>query len=192
MARPKSNARAELLAAVIAWVADNGLGDVSLRTLAEAIGTSHRMLLFHFGSKEQLMVEVVRAVEADQRAIVADIAADDRVDISERMREHWQGLLDPSLRNNVRLFYEVYADALRGRAYTKDFLAEVMDAWLPAVTDAFVSTSGAANAPVDARLTLAVTRGLLLDLVTTGDVEGVDAAMQRFAEMFSGVVAPHG
>ena len=39
MARPKSNARAELLAAVIAWVADNGLGDVSLRTLAEAIGT---------------------------------------------------------------------------------------------------------------------------------------------------------
>ena len=78
-----------MLASVIAWVADNGLGDVSLRTLAEAIGTSHRMLLFHFGSKEQLMVEVVRAVEADQRAIVDEIAADDRIDITERMREHW-------------------------------------------------------------------------------------------------------
>ena len=192
MARPKSNARAELLASVIAWVADNGLGDVSLRTLAEAIGTSHRMLLFHFGSKEQLMVEVVRAVEADQRAIVDEIAADDRIDITERMREHWLSLLDPALRNNIRLFYEVYADALRGRAYTKDFLAEVMDAWLPAVTAAFESTSGAEHAPVDARLMLAVVRGLLLDLVTTGDVDGVDAAMQRFATMFAGVVAPHG
>jgi len=192
MARPKSNARAELLASVIAWVADNGIGDVSLRTLAEAIGTSHRMLLFHFGSKEQLMVEVVRAVEADQRATVVEIAANDGVDVTERMRQHWLSLLDPSLRNNIRLFYEVYADALRGRAYTKDFLDEVMAAWLPPVTAAFESTSGAANAPVDARLVLAVTRGLLLDLVTTGDVEGVDAAMQRFAAMFTGAVAPRG
>ena len=147
MARPKSNARAELLASAIAWVADNGIGDVSLRALAEAIGTSHRMLLFHFGSKEQLMVEVVRAVEADQRATVVEIAADDGVDITLRMRQHWLSLLDPSLRNNIRLFYEVYADALRGRAYTKDFLDEVMAAWLPPVTAAFESTSGAANAP---------------------------------------------
>jgi AcrR family transcriptional regulator len=192
MARPKSNARAELLASVIAWVADNGIGDVSLRTLAEAIGTSHRMLLFHFGSKDQLMVEVVRAVEADQRATVVEIAAGDGVDITDRMRQHWLSLLDPALRNNIRLFYEVYADALRGRTYTKDFLDEVMNAWLPPVTAAFESTSGVANAPIDARLVLAVTRGLLLDLVTTGDVEGVDAAMQRFATMFSGVVAPHG
>jgi AcrR family transcriptional regulator len=192
MGRPKSTARAELLAAVIAWVADNGIGDVSLRTLAEAIGTSHRMLLFHFGSKEQLMVEVVRAVEAEQRATVVRLASDDDIDITERMRQHWLSLLDPALRNNIRLFYEVYADALRGRSYTKDFLDEVMAAWLPPVTAAFESTSGATNAPIDARLILAVTRGLLLDLVTTDDVEGVDAAMQRFAEMFSGVVAPRG
>ena len=191
VARPKSNARAELLASVIAWVAANGISDVSLRSLAEAIGTSHRMLLFHFGSKEQLMVEVVRAVEADQRATVVEIAADD-VDITERMRQHWRSLLDPALRNNIRLFYEVYADALRGRSYTKDFLDEVMAAWLPPVTAALESSSGAAHAPVDARLILAVTRGLLLDLVTTGDVEGVDAAMQRFAGMFAGVVARHG
>ena len=191
-APPRATGREALLAGAITHFAEHGVGDTSLRALAEAIGTSHRMLLFHFGSKEQLMVEVVRAVEADQRATVVEIAADGDLEITERMRQHWQGLLDPSLRNNVRLFYEVYADALRGRAYTKDFLAEVMDAWLPAVTDAFVSTSGAANAPIDARLVLAVTRGLLLDLVTTGDVEGVDAAMQRFAAMFAGVVAPHG
>ena len=39
--------------------------------------------------------------------------------------------VDPGLRNNIRLFYDVYADALRGRSYTKDFVAEVMGAWLP-------------------------------------------------------------
>jgi AcrR family transcriptional regulator len=190
MARPRSTARDELLISVIAWVSEHGIGDVSLRTLAEAIGTSHRMLLFHFGSKEQLLVEVVRVVEADQRAAMAAITTDDSLATAEKMQAHWQGLLDPALRNNVRLFYEVYADALRGRSYTKDFLDEVMAMWLPPVTAALEPVSGADNAPIDARLVLAVTRGLLLDLVTTGDTDGVDAAMQRFAAMFAGASTP--
>jgi len=41
----------------------DGLGDMSLRKIAAAIGTSHRMLLYHFGSKSGLLVEVMRAVE---------------------------------------------------------------------------------------------------------------------------------
>ena len=41
------------------FVAD-GLGDLSLRKIAGAIGTSHRMLLYHFGSKNGLLLEVVR------------------------------------------------------------------------------------------------------------------------------------
>ena len=189
MARPTSNARQDLLASVITWVGDHGIGDVSLRTLAEALGTSHRMLLFHFGSKEALWVEVVRAVEADQRAAMAAITTDESATIAEQMRSHWMGMLDPSLRNNIRLFFEVYADALRGRSYTKDFLDEVMSSWLPTVTAALQPVSGSA-ASVDARLMLAVTRGLLLDLATTGDVESVDAAMQRFTSFFVSATTP--
>ena len=55
------------------FVAD-GLGDLSLRKIAAAIGTSHRMLLYHFGSKSGLLVEVVRAVEARTRAQFGAIA----------------------------------------------------------------------------------------------------------------------
>ena len=58
--------RERLLAGAIDYVAEHGLADVSLRTLAEALGTSHRMLIHHFGSKEQLWVEIVRTVEARQ------------------------------------------------------------------------------------------------------------------------------
>ena len=50
MARPRSTAREELLAAVVQHVAQHGIGELSLRPLADAIGTSHRMLLFHFGA----------------------------------------------------------------------------------------------------------------------------------------------
>ena len=55
--------RDRLLTAVSEYVASHGLSDFSLREVAAAIGTSHRMLLYHFGSKELLLVEIVRAVE---------------------------------------------------------------------------------------------------------------------------------
>ena len=53
----------------IDYVAQNGIGELSLRTLAAALGTSHRMLIHHFGSKEQLWVEIVRTVEQRQREL---------------------------------------------------------------------------------------------------------------------------
>ncbi|MEQ1700194.1 MAG: TetR/AcrR family transcriptional regulator [Ilumatobacteraceae bacterium] len=190
MARPRSTARDELLAAVVQHVAEHGIGDLSLRPLAAAIGTSHRMLLFHFGSKEQLMVEVVRSVEAQQRAAMATVSAQPGLSVAEQMRQQWEGYLDPALRNNIRLFFEVYADALRGRPGTAEFLEEATTSWLQPAAAALGPASGR-HAAVDARLMIALTRGLLLDLVATGDVDGVDAAMRRFTELFErGTVAP--
>ncbi len=61
---PDGTARERLLDSVIQHFAADGLADQSLRRIAEAIGTSHRMLLYHFGSKDGLLLEVVRAVEA--------------------------------------------------------------------------------------------------------------------------------
>ncbi len=58
------SARERLLEAVVEHFSADGLADQSLRRIAEAVGTSHRMLLYHFGSKDGLMLEVVRAVEA--------------------------------------------------------------------------------------------------------------------------------
>ena len=75
-----SSARALLLDAVIAHLGQHGLGDLSLRQLAPAVGTSHRMLIYHFGSKEGLLIAVVQAVEARQRAALVgfDLASPDR------------------------------------------------------------------------------------------------------------------
>ena len=61
-----TNARERLLEATMDYVRKNGVGDLTLRQLAAAVGTSHRMLVYHFGSKEGLFVEVIRSVEAEQ------------------------------------------------------------------------------------------------------------------------------
>src|SRR5262249_6456846 len=66
-AMPASQARDRLLAAAVRHAMDSGIADLSLRQLAAAIGTSHRMLLYHFGSREGLLIAVTRAVEEQHR-----------------------------------------------------------------------------------------------------------------------------
>ena len=65
-----------MLDAVIDHIATRGISDLSLRELAAAIGTSHRMLIHHFGGAEGLRVAVVREVEDRQRSALADVVPD--------------------------------------------------------------------------------------------------------------------
>src|SRR6185312_10694139 len=109
--------RERLLDGAIDYVAQHGLSDVSLRTLAAALGTSHRMLIHHFGSKERLWVEIVRTVEERQRGLLAEI------------------LPDPELWPNERLFFEIYGQALQGRRHTVELLDGIVDDWLDPVTE---------------------------------------------------------
>ena len=67
-----SQARERLLAAAVDHALDTGIADLSLRQLAAAIGTSHRMLIYHFGSREGLLAAVTQAVEEQQRAAMLE------------------------------------------------------------------------------------------------------------------------
>ena len=63
-----SQARERLLAAAAGHALHTGIAGLSLRQLAAATGTSHRMLLYHFGSRQGLLAAVTQAVEEQQRA----------------------------------------------------------------------------------------------------------------------------
>jgi AcrR family transcriptional regulator len=180
LAEPDSP-RARLLAAVIGYIQQAGVSDLSLRELAAAIGTSHRMLLYHFGSREGLLVAVVQSVEEAQRAFLADLISDPRASRTEVMRSMWQRLADPSLWPNERLFFELYAQALQGRPGTRGMLQDVVDAWVRPMADyARQHNLDVAAAEADTRLGVAVMRGLLLDLLATGDRAAVDRAFERY------------
>ena len=172
-----------LLAAAMEHVAQHGVGDLSLRGLAAALGTSHRMLIYHFGSREGLLIEVIRAVEAQQRAALEQLLADEESTPAETMRRMWQRIADPSLWPNERLFFEIYAQALQGSAYALPLLDGIVDFWVEPLTALAVAQGRPeAEARAEARLGVAVTRGLLLDLLATGDREAVDAAMERYID----------
>jgi len=171
--------RGRLLEAAIDHIAERGISDLSLRELAAAIGTSHRMLIHHFGSREGLWVEVIRAVEARQRALLAEVAPDPNAGFGDVMREWWRHISSPALWANERLFFEIYGQALQGRPGTVELLDGIVDAWVEPGAEAFMAFGMERDeAYAVARLAVAVTRGLLLDLLATGDREAVDAAME--------------
>src|SRR5436853_3183924 len=120
-----SDARTRLLTAAVDYVVEHGLGDLSLRELAAAIGTSHRMLLYHFGSREGLLLAVVEAVEQAQRDFVADLVAEPGASRTDLLRTLWQRWADARYWPNERLFFELYAAALQGRAGTARILDNI-------------------------------------------------------------------
>jgi AcrR family transcriptional regulator len=176
---PRS-ARDRLLAAAVAQAMQGGIADLSLRELAAVIGTSHRMLLYHFGSREGLLAAVTLAVEAAERATLADVGAVGADDA----RRFWARYSDPRLWPQERLFFELYVHALRGRPGTEGFLDHVVTGWLEPLTAAIASGgTSPQTAPTAARLSMAVTRGLLLDLLATHDIDGVTAAFELFLQL---------
>ena len=181
--RPRGEAaRRRLLGAVIGHFVADGLADQSLRSIAEAVGTSHRMLLYHFGSKDGLLLEVVREVEARTEALFETIgeASGDRVD--EIIRRTWAYVADPAVAGFERLFFALYGRALQGDEAVLPLLTDDVEHWLRANAALPAMAGVPANvARAHSRLGLAVTRGLLLDLLATGDRAGVDAALEVFA-----------
>lgn len=176
MARtPDLARRRQLLDAVFQEFAAGGVGDRSLRELAAAVGTSHRMLLHHFGSREDLLVAIVEEAERRQMALVPDLP----MNPSEGFAAMWADLRRPELRQVERLFFECYARAAQGEKPFTRMVPGAVDGWLGEV-------EANADVPYDramARLGLAVTRGLLLDLVATDDQAGVDAAAEAFVSL---------
>ncbi|HWD04799.1 MAG TPA: TetR family transcriptional regulator [Amycolatopsis sp.] len=174
--------RDRLLDAAVDHIAIAG-AEQSLRAVAAAIGTSHRMLIYHFGSREGLLTEVAREVERRQREVLNRV--DPELPPADAARAFWRHLTDESLRGNEKLFFQLYGQALGGAPGTAEFLDGVVTDWL-APLEALLARLGVPEpdrAP-RARLGLAVARGLLLDLVTTGDREAIDVAMDQFVADF--------
>ncbi|HYQ64661.1 TetR/AcrR family transcriptional regulator [Actinophytocola sp.] len=166
--------RTDLLDRVIAYLAGAGVGDRSLRQIAAGAGTSHRMLIYHFGTRDRLLVEVVRAIEERQRVALAALRSRTP---REQALEFWRRLSDPALAPYERLFFELYGAALAGRESVAPVLDGIVTSWL--ADDAMFAGLPLAQA----RMALAFTRGALLDLLATGDRAGVDASVQAFIDL---------
>ncbi|MEU3448783.1 TetR/AcrR family transcriptional regulator [Streptomyces thermolilacinus] len=182
---PGEDRRARLVDAAVDHVAEHGIADLSLRRLGAAIGVSHRMLIHYFGSKEQLLAEIVRTSERRQRERLSRLRLEPGLSPRDAARLLWRHLTDPALADQERLFFELCGRALRGHPEAVRVLDGLVTDWLEPLAQA-ETAAGAdpAAARNRARLGLATVRGLLLDLLATGDRVGVDAAMEEFLRLY--------
>ncbi|WP_454042175.1 TetR family transcriptional regulator [Cellulosimicrobium sp. Marseille-Q8652] len=177
--------RRRLLDATIELMSREGSSGWTLRRLAEALGTSHRMVIYHFGSLEGLLLAVVQEVERRQRERRARLAAE-HPDPVEAARALWRELAGPAAAPHERLFFELYAAGLQGKGPAADLPQASVEEWLEPLAAMFAAATGdGEHAAVDARLGVAVVRGLLLDQLATGDRDAVAAAHERYLSLYA-------
>jgi AcrR family transcriptional regulator len=175
---PGSPRRAELLSACYGYVLEHGLAGLSLRPLAAATGTSPRVLLYLFGSKEQLVRELLARARQEQIILVTGLLGPDVPDggfeqLADRL---WDLLSSPRQRPMVRLTYEAFLRSVsRDPGPWQGFAAETARDYLELLIRAQPGTPPA-QAEATAASTLALIRGLLLDLLADGDTDRVTAA----------------
>ncbi|TIW22844.1 MAG: TetR/AcrR family transcriptional regulator [Mesorhizobium sp.] len=172
--------RAELLDASYAYVLDHGLNGLSLRPLAAAIGSSPRVLLYLFGSKEKLLRELLVRARTEQIAqLTVALAAEGRSHgLEETAGRLWAWMSAPEQRPMVRLTYEAFLLSFsRKPGPWAGFAAEAAQDWLDLLID---TQTQLPRAEAEARATriLATIRGLLIDLLANGDNERIAAAVR--------------
>ncbi|GHE92345.1 TetR/AcrR family transcriptional regulator [Streptomyces fumanus] len=174
--RPVDHARrAELLDAVVDYTIEHGFSDLSWRPVAAALGVSTTSLVHRFGSKEQMLQEILGRL---RERIVAAVGPSHglRADV----RAVWERVSDPRRGGEFRLFFAVYGHALQAPEQFADFLDHVVTDWMNSLREAQGPDTDPVTATRTATLVIATLRGLLLDLLATGDRRRVHDAAEAF------------
>jgi len=148
------------------------------------------MLLYHFGSREGLLAAIVQAIEAQQRSVMTAIT--ERAGTPrEVMIGLWEQVSSPHLLPFVTLFFEVFGLVAQGAPGTEGLRESLTRPWL-ADAAAVAAELGTATDLTELRLGVAVTRGLLLELVAGADPADVDASYRRFVDLVEPATSEEG
>lgn len=167
--------REELLERSYRYVLEHGLGSLSLRPLAAAVGSSPRVLLYLFESKDGLVRALLARAREDELAALAlgrEPLPGSLPAVAEAL---WTWLAAPDRRALLTLWTESYARSLveADGALAGFARATVLD-WL-----ALLARADPSSTPEQRTAVLAALRGALLDLLATGDVERTTAGLRR-------------
>jgi AcrR family transcriptional regulator len=167
----------ELLELAYGYVREHGLTQLSLRPLAAAIGSSPRVLLFLFGSKDGLVRALLARARRDELRLLAETGPADG--LADAGAQVWAWLSDPRHRPLLTLWVEAYARSLiETDGPWSGFASETVADWLDVLARAQPPESrDTEHAKAERTAILAVLRGALLDLLATGDTTRTTTAV---------------
>ncbi|MDP9018737.1 MAG: TetR/AcrR family transcriptional regulator, partial [Candidatus Eremiobacteraeota bacterium] len=158
---------------------------------AKAVGTSPRVLLYYFKSKEALIVEVLQGARMRQRQLFAALKVEHDARAADACRAIWSVMSAPKAEAVFRLFFEVYALALQDRARFEGFLQSAVEDWLlfleaPRVREGYKR----ADARAIATVIVAGFRGFMLDLCATHDRKRIQRAFELWLVSIERIPTP--
>jgi AcrR family transcriptional regulator len=180
MSRTASDQRPEeLLDAIVDYIAEHGLFDLSLRPLAKQVGSSPRVLLYYFGSKEELIAKVFARIRIQQQSW---LEAAEESTLSEMCLGMWRRMIRPDVLSWFQIFFEAYGQALRRPREHKKFLRSVSEDWIHTLARSF-ERSGCTRevARTMSTVILAGFRGFMLDYCATRDIKRIQKALAFWA-----------
>ena len=152
--------REELARLATDYALAHGLIGLSLRPLAAALGTSDRMLLYHFADKDDLVATVLRTSNERSIAAVRDLPVGH--DVAESVGLLWQASRSGQLVACQRLYVEAAALGLFGREPYASTVAETNEQWTSVLVDRLLA---AGCHPERARRVVALVDSVLIGLL---------------------------
>jgi AcrR family transcriptional regulator len=175
--------RDRLLQSCLTYFLRQGVANLSLRPLAAAVGTSARMLLHYFGSKEALIAEVMEQVQSRLQASFKELlAARSDGPRTNPLPKFWKVLSRKENQPSLRLLFEVQMLALQNPRRYRRYLTRTSVTWRGLIEQALPAKRKDA---VNATLHNAVIDGLLLELLSTGDLRRTSRALMLFSNQCS-------
>lgn len=176
----RGNRRQELLEQIVDALLQEGISELSLRPLAKAVGTSARLLIYHFGSKEVLLTQALERVRARVQDALRNLAAKENPrSLEEFLRMFWDWALKAHNQRYFRLLYEMDGLTLYDRSkFPAHYWGTGVKEWLNALQTEFgeLSARKTTTSAVSTYI-LASINGLLHDFLATGDTKRTTSAL---------------
>lgn len=190
--KPDPTRKPELLGQILEHLRGRSLATVSFRTLAEALGVSTYVFVYHFGNRAELIAEIVRAVVARNDALLSVAVSElDREAFGKHLAKVWHEVTTERGRDLHRLeleaaLLETVAGEVGGTA------RGAVGRWVDHVAG-WVSANGVApaEAKVAARVFVDALFGLQYDAIVSGDGRRVSAAYKHAVETLVSRVPQH-
>ncbi|MFG3288139.1 TetR/AcrR family transcriptional regulator [Streptomyces sp. NPDC048179] len=189
MPRPvNAEKRSELLKQVVHHLQRDGVAQMSLSPLAESIGTTKRMLLYYFGSRENLLAQALATSRPDVHAMFDDVT--DSAGLHAAAHALWEAMTVGEQSGPIRMLLQLLSLAATDPAQYGEIAAETVDVMVGPIVAAYVRLGHSPQqARAGATLLVSGLRGLCQDRLVTHDIARTDEAARR---LISSAVAEPG
>lgn len=182
--RPEPGRKSELLVQILDHLVDKPLSSLTFRSVASALGVSTFTLVYQFGTRAELVADIVSAISSRQSEMVARLEAnpDTFDEYYQNLHTSWEWTLLPRNRQLQRLDFEAsMMEVLEPELY--NYSRPLFATWLRVgreSLEAFGLTPE--DAAIESRVMVDAFYGLQFDLVITGDEERATASFNSMVE----------